>query len=82
MPAGTISSTTGPPVYGDLAAARDYIVRVYGLTPGPLDRDGGGRAGHGEVRAGDQVIWLHPAGKEYQSPRSLRGVSGMTGHSR
>jgi uncharacterized glyoxalase superfamily protein PhnB len=33
---------------------------------------------HAEVRAGDQVIWLHPAGKEYQSPRSLGGVSSMT----
>jgi len=74
----TIHSTTGLLVYDDLAAAQEYIVRVYGLTPGPLERDAGGRAVHGEVRAGDQVIWLHPAGKEYQSPRSLGGVSGMT----
>jgi uncharacterized glyoxalase superfamily protein PhnB len=51
---------------------------VYGLSPGPLERDAAGQAVHAEVRAGDQVIWLHPAGREYQSPRSLGGVSGMT----
>jgi DNA-binding transcriptional MerR regulator len=74
----TIHSTTGLLVHDDIAAAQQYITRVYGLTPGSLDRDGGGQAVHAEVRAGDQVIWLHPAGKEYQSPRSLGGVSSMT----
>jgi MerR family transcriptional regulator, thiopeptide resistance regulator len=75
---GTIRSTTGMLVYDDLAAAHEYLVRVYGLAAGPLERDAGGRAIHAEVRAGDQVIALHPAGKEYQSPRSLGGVSSMT----
>jgi DNA-binding transcriptional MerR regulator len=75
---GTIHSTTGLLVYDDLAAAQEYIVRVYGLTSGPLERDGDGRAIHAEVRAGDQVIWLHPAGRDYQSPRSLGAVTGMT----
>jgi len=75
---GTIHNTTGLLVYDDIVAAQQYIARVYGLTPGPLERDGGGRAVHAEVRAGDQVIWLHPAGKDYQSPRSLGGVSSMT----
>jgi len=75
---GTIRSTTGLLVYDDLAAAQDYIVRVYGLSAGPLERDASGRAVHAEVRAGDQVIWLHPAAKEYQSPRTLGGVSAMT----
>jgi MerR family transcriptional regulator, thiopeptide resistance regulator len=74
----TIHSTTGLLVYDDLAAAQEYIVRVYGLSPGPIERDAAGRAVHGEVRAGDQVIWLHPAGRQYQSPRSLGGVTGMT----
>jgi uncharacterized glyoxalase superfamily protein PhnB len=73
-----IRSTTGMLVYDDLAAAQDYLVRVYGLAAGPVERDAGGRVIHGEVRAGDQVIGLHPAGKEYQSPRSLGGVSSMT----
>jgi uncharacterized glyoxalase superfamily protein PhnB len=33
---------------------------------------------HAEVRAGDRAIWLHPAGEEDKSPRSLGGVSSMT----
>jgi MerR family transcriptional regulator, thiopeptide resistance regulator len=76
---GTIHSTTGSLVYDDIGAARDYIVRVFGLTPGSLDRGPDGQVIHGEVRAGDQVIMLHPAGsKDYQSPRSLGAVTGMT----
>jgi MerR family transcriptional regulator, thiopeptide resistance regulator len=74
----TIHSTTALLVYDDLAAAHEYLVRVYGLSPGPLERDADGRAVHGEVRAGDQVIWLHPAASEYRSPHSLGGVTGMT----
>ncbi len=75
---GTIRSTTGMLVYDDLAAAQAYLVHIYGLAAGPLERDAAGRAIHGEVRAGDQVIGLHPAGQGYQSPRSLGGVSSMT----
>jgi MerR family transcriptional regulator, thiopeptide resistance regulator len=75
---GSVRGTTGLLVYDDLAAAHEYLVRVYGLTPGPITRDADGRAVHGEVRAGDQVIWLHPAGGEYKSPRSLGGVTSMT----
>jgi MerR family transcriptional regulator, thiopeptide resistance regulator len=74
----TIHSTTALLVYDDLAAAHEYLVRVYGLSPGPLERDEHGQPVHGEVRAGDQVIWLHPAGREYRSPRSLGAVTGMT----
>jgi uncharacterized glyoxalase superfamily protein PhnB len=37
-----------------------------------------GAAAHGEVRAGEHVIWLHPAGSGYRSPRALGGASGMT----
>jgi MerR family transcriptional regulator, thiopeptide resistance regulator len=75
---GTIHSTTGLLVYEDIAAAHDYIVRVFGLTPGPIERDDDGHVLIGEVRAGDQVIMLHPAGRAYQSPRSLGAVTGMT----
>jgi MerR family transcriptional regulator, thiopeptide resistance regulator len=74
----TIHSTTELLVYDDLAAAQDYLVRVFGLVPGAIEHDGSGRAVHAEVRAGDRVIWLHPAGTEYRSPRSLGGVSSMT----
>ncbi|MGH3185445.1 MAG: VOC family protein, partial [Streptosporangiaceae bacterium] len=65
-------------VYEDLPAAQEYLVRVFGLAAGPLERDASGQPLHGEVRAGDHVIWLHPAGGEFQSPRTLGGVSGMT----
>ncbi|HEX5450398.1 MAG TPA: MerR family transcriptional regulator [Gaiellaceae bacterium] len=74
----TVHSTTSLLVYDDLAAAHEYLVRVYGLTPGPLERNADEQAVHGEVRAGGQVIWLHPASKDYQSPRSLGAVTGMT----
>jgi MerR family transcriptional regulator, thiopeptide resistance regulator len=74
----TVHSLTGLLVYDDLATAQDYLVRVYGLAPGPIARDADGRAILAEVHAGEQVIWLHPAGKDYQSPRSLGAVTGMT----
>ncbi|HXZ66888.1 MAG TPA: MerR family transcriptional regulator [Streptosporangiaceae bacterium] len=73
-----IRGTTGLLVYDDLAAAHEYLTRVFGLTAGPLERAPDGTAVHGEVRAGDQVIWLHPAGPGFGSPRSLGGVTSMT----
>ncbi len=47
-------------VYRDLEAAYHYLVRVFGLGPGQLTRDVGGRVIHGELQAGDGVVWLHP----------------------
>ena len=75
---GVVHSTTSLLVYDDLAAAHEYLVRVYGLEPGPLTRDAGGRIIHAEVRAGTQVIWLHPAADGYQSPASVGAVTSMT----
>ena len=46
-------------VYADIAVAHDWLVRVFGLGPGRLDRDERGRTVHGEVHAGDGVIWMH-----------------------
>lgn len=73
-----VHGTTALLVYDDLPAAHDYLVRVYGLTAGPLQQDDQGRCVHAEVRAGDHVIWLHPSASEYQSPRRLGAVTGMT----
>jgi len=73
-----VHGTTALLVYRDLPAAYDYLMNVFGLTPGELERDNTGKAVHGEVRAGDQVIWLHPEGDGYRSPLSLGAVSGMT----
>jgi len=74
----TVHGTTALLVYRDLPAAYDYLITVFGLTPGELERDSSGKPVHGEVRAGDQVIWLHPEGDGYRSPLSLGGVTGMT----
>jgi DNA-binding transcriptional MerR regulator/uncharacterized glyoxalase superfamily protein PhnB len=74
----TVHNTTALLVYDDLAAAHEYLVRVFGLTAGELARDANGVVVHGEVRAGDQVIWLHPAADGYRSPRTLGAVTSMT----
>lgn len=60
-------------VYADIDAAHDWLVRVFGLGPGRVDRDAGGRAVHGELQAGDGVIWLHQEQDDWQlgSPRSV-----------
>lgn len=46
-------------VYRDIPAAHDYLVRVFGFEPGGVDRDPEGNPVHGEVRAGNHLIWLH-----------------------
>lgn len=74
----TVHGTTALLVYDDLVAAHEYLVRVFGLTAGAVHLDDRGRAVHAEVRAGDQVIWLHPSAEGYRSPRSLGAVTGMT----
>jgi DNA-binding transcriptional MerR regulator/uncharacterized glyoxalase superfamily protein PhnB len=60
-------------VYSDLEAAYDYLSRVFGLGPGELTRDGDGNIVHGELQAGDGVVWLHPEVPAFgmQSPRTL-----------
>lgn len=60
-------------VYSDLEAAHEYLIRVFGLGPGELTRDGQGNIVHGELQAGDGVVWLHPEAPEFglQSPRTL-----------
>ncbi|KQR17003.1 MerR family transcriptional regulator [Cellulomonas sp. Leaf334] len=60
-------------VYADIGAAHAWLVERFGLLPGELVRDGDGRAVHGEVHAGDGVIWLHPEQESYRlaSPRTV-----------
>lgn len=52
-------------VYRDLAGAHAWLIEVFGLAPGPLTFDGE-RAIHGEVHAGDGVIWLHREAPEHR----------------
>lgn len=60
-------------VYADLEAAHEYLVRVFGLGPGTLTRDDNGTPVHGELQAGDGVLWLHPEAPEFglASPQTL-----------
>jgi MerR family transcriptional regulator, thiopeptide resistance regulator len=61
-------------VYRDVGAAHDWLVRVFGLGAGRVDRDHDGHAVHAELQAGDGVIWLHcEQDDEYRlrSPQSL-----------
>ncbi|WP_426592609.1 MerR family transcriptional regulator [Cellulomonas sp. McL0617] len=65
-------------VYTDIGAAHAWLVRTFGLVPGELTRDGDGHVVHGEVYAGDGVIWMHPEQESYRlaSPRSLGASTG------
>ena len=47
------------------------------LSPGPLHRDDTGRVVHGEVGAGDGVVWLHRenAAEGLASPLTLGGAT-------
>ena len=67
-------------VYADMEAAFDYLVRVFRLGPGKLTRDGDGRVVHGEIHAGDGVVWLHPESEKWKlaSPRTVGAATGMT----
>jgi DNA-binding transcriptional MerR regulator len=60
-------------VYRDLEATYEYLERVFGLGPGQLTRDGDGHAVHGELQAGDGVVWLHPESPQFglASPRTV-----------
>ena len=60
-------------VYADMEAAFNYLIRVFGLGPGELTRDENGTVVHGELQAGDGVVWLHPETSEFglASPRSV-----------
>lgn len=59
--------------YRDMAAAHDFLVQAFGFTSGGLQRAGDGSYVHGEVLAGDFVIWLHRVTAEHQldSPVSV-----------
>jgi DNA-binding transcriptional MerR regulator/uncharacterized glyoxalase superfamily protein PhnB len=64
-------------VYADLEAAYEYLVRVFGLGPGKLTRGPDGTVVHGELQAGDGVVWLHPEAEAFglASPRTLGGAT-------
>ena len=67
-------------VYDDIATMHAWLVRVFGLGAGRLERDGEGRCVHGEVQAGDGVIWLHQVSPQFglASPKTLGAATGTT----
>lgn len=52
-------------VYADIEAAQAHLVDVFGFTRGELARDESGTVVHGEVYAGDGVIWMHRESDEF-----------------
>ncbi|MFE3446256.1 VOC family protein [Nocardia sp. NPDC059180] len=60
-------------VYRDIGAAHEFLTEVFGLAPGLLVRADDGTVIHGEVGAGDGVIWLHQVSEQFglDSPASL-----------
>ncbi len=66
-------------VYRDIAAAHEYLIRVFGLGPGEITHHPDGHAVHAELQAGDGEFWLHPESPEFHlaSPATLGGSTGM-----
>ena len=67
-------------VYTDLEAMFAELTDVFGLGPGRLTRDDSGRVVHGELHAGDGMIWLHPESPQFglSSPRTLGATTATT----
>jgi DNA-binding transcriptional MerR regulator/uncharacterized glyoxalase superfamily protein PhnB len=66
-------------VYADIETAFTYLIEVFGLGPGELFHDEAGEVVHGEVQAGDGVIWLHPERPAFNlaSPRTVGASTAM-----
>lgn len=60
-------------VYRDIEAAHRHLVEVFGFAPGDLTRDEDGTVTHGEVYAGDGLIWMHRESDDFRiaSPATL-----------
>lgn len=52
-------------VYEDIEAAHNFLVGVFGFDSGGLHRLEDGTVVHGEVRLGDEPIWLHMVTAEH-----------------
>ncbi|GAA5068078.1 MerR family transcriptional regulator [Nocardia callitridis] len=63
-------------VYQNIEAAHRFLTTVFGFEPGRLDRAPDGSVQHGEVTAGDGVIWLHAVSERFglASPIALDGI--------
>jgi DNA-binding transcriptional MerR regulator len=73
----TIHSTASMLAYEDTGAAQEYLVRVFGLTAAPAAAHTA-ESTYREVRAGAQVIGLHPVEEGMTSPRRAGAPTSMT----
>ena len=66
-------------VYDDIAAAHAFLVDTFGFQAGRLDRSDDGETVHGEVRIGDETLWLHRAAPDHGlvSVRTAGAATGM-----
>lgn len=53
-------------VYEDIEAAHNFLIEVFGFDSGGLHRLDDGTVVHGEVRLGDEPIWLHAVTAEHE----------------
>jgi len=62
----------------DIAAEHDFLVRALGFASGGLERAPDGTVVHGEVRAGEQRIWLHLTSESAKlaTPATLGAAGG------
>lgn len=67
-------------VYEDIPTVHAWLVRVFGLGAGRLVYDDHGGCVHGEVLAGDGVIWLHQVSPAFglASPMTVGAATGTT----
>ncbi len=62
--------------YEDIRAGHDFLVDVLGFTSAGVVEDGTGTVVHGEVRAGEQRIWLHAAAGGLTTPKLSGSATG------
>lgn len=76
----TVQSRISILVYIDLEAMFAELTDVFGLGPGELTRNESGSVIHGELHAGDGMIWLHPESPTYglSSPRTVGAATATT----
>jgi uncharacterized glyoxalase superfamily protein PhnB len=67
-------------VYRDIAAAHDFLVRVFGFESGIIERSPDGQVVHGEVQAGRTTIWLHRASVAQGLDTGTSSDSGLVIH--
>ncbi len=63
----------------DIEAEHAFLVGTLGFQSGGLHRDPSGRVVHGEVRAGEMVIWLHGVSPEHGLASPLACASSSAG---